>query len=41
MQTLLRILYIVYYPVLVVLYFKNSLKNLDNVHETFELNFAE
>lgn len=35
MQTLLRILYVAYSPVLVVLYFRNSLKSLDNVHETF------
>lgn len=41
MQTLLRILYVAYSPVLVVLYFKNSLKSLDNVHESFELTFAE
>lgn len=41
MQTFLRLLYIAYSPVLVVLYFKNSLKSLDNIHETFELNFAE
>jgi hypothetical protein len=41
MQTILRLLYLAYSPVLVVLYFKNSLKSLENVHETFELNFAE
>ena len=33
MKALLKILYVVYSPVLVVLYWRNSMRTLDNVHE--------
>lgn len=40
MKALLKLLYIAYSPVLVVLYWRNSMKNLDNVH-AFELGYVE
>ena len=41
MQVLLKVLYVAYSPVLVVLYWRNSLKALDNVHGPFEIQYAD
>ena len=41
MKGLFLILYVVYSPVLVVLYWRNSIRSLDDVHGPFELQSAE
>lgn len=41
MNVLFKILYVVYSPVLVVLYWRNALRSLDDVHGPFELQSAE
>lgn len=41
MQVFLKILYLVYSPILVVLYWRNSMKSLDNVHGPFDIQYAD
>lgn len=40
MKALLKLLYVAYSPVLVVLYWRNSMKSFDNVHG-FEISYVE
>lgn len=39
MQNLMKVMYFVFSPVLVVMYWRNSMKELDNLNA--ELNFAD
>jgi hypothetical protein len=41
MTAVLKVLYVVYSPVLVVLYWRNSMRSLDNVHATYEIGYVE
>lgn len=41
MKAFLKILYVVYSPVLVVLYWRNAMKSLDDVHGPFELQYVD
>ncbi len=41
MNALFKILYVVFCPVLVVLYWRNAMKRLDDVHAPFELQYAD
>jgi hypothetical protein len=41
MQVFLKILYLAYSPILVVLYWRNSMKSLDNVHGPFDIHYAD
>ena len=41
MTAVLKVLYVIYSPVLVVLYWRNSMRSLDNVHASYEIGFAD
>jgi hypothetical protein len=40
MKAMIKVLYLAYSPILVVLYWRNTMRTLEDVH-TFEVNFAE
>lgn len=41
MKLAIRICFIIASPVMVVMYLRNSFRNVDNIHAHYQLNFAE
>jgi hypothetical protein len=41
MSAVLKVLYVIYSPVLVVLYWRNSMRSLENVHGPYDMNYAD
>lgn len=41
MSAVLKLLYVIYSPVLVVLYWRNSMRSLENVHGPYDMNYAD
>jgi hypothetical protein len=41
MQIVLRISYLLISPVLMLVYWRNSMKTIDNLHANYELRYAD
>lgn len=41
MRAVLKVIYVVYSPVLAVLYWRNTMRSLDDVHAAFDLQYGE
>lgn len=41
MSVVIKVLYVIYSPVLVMLYWRNSMRGLDNIHAPYEIGYVD